>query len=206
MKTITNAEAALLGLLAEGHKHPYQIEKEVEYRDMRFWTELSMSTIYKTMNRLEKEGLVTSRTEIGERRVAQRIYTITREGRAALKEKVKELASAPAQGKWPADIGFYNIDALTREEAAAALTSYAEGCAKIAQGYRNLEKFLRDENCPPHRLQISIRPRMMYEAEQSWALGYVKQLEAAAASTRRRPAAASLRAAAAHRAKKEART
>jgi DNA-binding PadR family transcriptional regulator len=178
MTTISNAEAALLGLLAEGEKHPYQIEKDVEYRDMRFWTDLSMSTIYKTMNRLEKEGLLKSRTEIDERNVAQRLYTLTRTGRTALKKKVKELASMPAQAKWPADIGFYNMDALTRDEAAAAVKSYAEGCSKIIEGYRALEKFLRDENCPLHRVQISIRPRMLYEAERSWALSYVKQLEA----------------------------
>jgi hypothetical protein len=33
--TITSAEAALLGLLTEGDKHPYQIEKDVQFRDMR---------------------------------------------------------------------------------------------------------------------------------------------------------------------------
>jgi len=54
MPDLTNAEAALLGLLSERPMHPYQIEKEVRSRDMRFWTELSMSSIYKLLRKLEK--------------------------------------------------------------------------------------------------------------------------------------------------------
>jgi DNA-binding PadR family transcriptional regulator len=46
MPNLSNAEAALLGLLSEQSMYPYQIEKEVRYREMRFWTELSMSSIY----------------------------------------------------------------------------------------------------------------------------------------------------------------
>ena len=38
MVEITKAEAILLGLLSEQSMYPYQIEQEVKYRDMRFWT------------------------------------------------------------------------------------------------------------------------------------------------------------------------
>ena len=61
--SLSNAEAALLGLLAEKPMHPYQIEQEVRYRDMRFWTELSMSSIYKLLRKLEREGLVIKKVQ-----------------------------------------------------------------------------------------------------------------------------------------------
>ena len=47
MVEISNAETTLLGLLSEQSMYPYQIEQEVKYRGMRFWTELAMSSIYK---------------------------------------------------------------------------------------------------------------------------------------------------------------
>ena len=57
MDALSNGEAALLGLLSEKPMYPYQIEQEVKYRDMRFWNDLSMSSIYKLLDGLEKKGL-----------------------------------------------------------------------------------------------------------------------------------------------------
>ncbi|MBC8375118.1 MAG: PadR family transcriptional regulator, partial [FCB group bacterium] len=80
-ETISNAEAALLGLLAEKPKHPYQIEKDVEYREMRTWTDLSMSSIYKLLKKLEDQKLVTSEMVLTEDNRARKIYSISEAGR-----------------------------------------------------------------------------------------------------------------------------
>ncbi len=59
----------ILGLLAESPQgdHPYNIYKKIEERGMKNWTNiglsLSLSTIYRTLNRLETENLVESYTE-----------------------------------------------------------------------------------------------------------------------------------------------
>jgi DNA-binding PadR family transcriptional regulator len=52
--TLTNSEVALLGLLSEKAKHAYQIGRDVEHRDMRSWTDLSQSTIYRQLTSLHK--------------------------------------------------------------------------------------------------------------------------------------------------------
>ena len=66
MVEISKAEAALLGLLSECPMHAYQIEQEAEFRDMRSWTDLSMSSIYKLLKKLEERELVMRNDEMSE--------------------------------------------------------------------------------------------------------------------------------------------
>jgi DNA-binding PadR family transcriptional regulator len=74
MQEISNAEAALLGLLSEGPMYPYQIEQEVKYRDMRFWNDLSMSSIYKLLDGLERKGLVARANEVSPENRLRKLY------------------------------------------------------------------------------------------------------------------------------------
>ena len=57
---MTNKELAILGLVAEGPGYGYQIEQVIEERGMRNWTEIGFSSIYYILNKLEKEGWLTS--------------------------------------------------------------------------------------------------------------------------------------------------
>ena len=63
--SLTLMETALLGLLSEGPMHPYRIEKEVRERKLRSWTDLSMSSVYKLLVKLERRGLVLRQVRKG---------------------------------------------------------------------------------------------------------------------------------------------
>ena len=54
MITISNKETALLMLLTERPMHAYQIERVVKDRDMRLWTEMSMSSISRRINTVKE--------------------------------------------------------------------------------------------------------------------------------------------------------
>ena len=43
---MTNAEFAILSLIFELPRHGYEIEKTIEKRGMREWTEIGFSSIY----------------------------------------------------------------------------------------------------------------------------------------------------------------
>ena len=60
---MTNAELAILSLVAEQPRHGYEIEQVIEARGMRDWTEVGFSSIYYLLNKLEKAGLVESRLQ-----------------------------------------------------------------------------------------------------------------------------------------------
>jgi len=55
---VTDAELAVLGLLAEQPRHGYDIDRTIEHRGMREWTAIGFSSIYYLLDKLTKRGLV----------------------------------------------------------------------------------------------------------------------------------------------------
>jgi DNA-binding PadR family transcriptional regulator len=177
MPAISDADTALLGLLSEEPKHPWQIDKDVQWRDMRFWTDLSQSTIYKQLRTLAAAGLVSAREEPAEGRL-RKVYSLTEAGRVALRERLLQLLSEPQHLKWRVDLGTYNLDLLPRREAIEALARYRARLAESVAGYRELEKFLVESGCPAHRLAVARRPVHMLEGEMAWLDEFAAELRA----------------------------
>ena len=173
---LTNAETALLGLLAEGLSHAWQLQKEIESRGMRTWTDLSQSTIYKQLRVLESAGNVDTSDEIAEGRL-RKVYSITAEGRDALAAALIALLGEPEFPKQRIDIATYNADRAPREEVLKALAVYREELVKTIEWWRQLEEYLL-ENCPPHRRAVARRTRMMQEGELAWLDEFVAELGA----------------------------
>ena len=176
MQEISNAEAALLGLLSEGPMYPYQIEQEVKYREMRFWTELSMSSIYKLLKNLEKNNLVLRANEVSAENRLRKLYSISEEGTKVLQDKLKTLLSDPEHIRWQVDIATYNCDLLPLKTVRKALKEYRKGLEKNIAGYEDLQKFLKDSNCPAHRLGIALRPVYLLKGEIEWVDAYLAAL------------------------------
>jgi DNA-binding PadR family transcriptional regulator len=176
MSELSNAEAALLGLLSEEPMYPYRIEQEVTFRDMRYWTELSMSSIYKLLRKLEQKGLVTRINKVSSENRLRKHYTISPEGKKSLRKKLNELLSEPEHLRWQVDIGIYNCDLLPLKKAKAALKKYKSALKEKVKGYNALLQFLKDHNCPPHRFGVAVRPVYLLKGEIEWVDDYLAHL------------------------------
>ena len=60
MAHVSNAEFTLLSLLKEQPRHAYEIEQVIEERNMRDWTEIGFSSIYRLLSKLEGSWLAFS--------------------------------------------------------------------------------------------------------------------------------------------------
>jgi DNA-binding PadR family transcriptional regulator len=120
--TLTNAELTVLGLLAERPRYGYDIERTIETRGMRQWTEIGFSSIYYLLKRLEARGLVAASAPPEQRGGrTRRIYAITPEGRRACSRSTREALAHP-HPTYPAIlVGLANSPLLTTEEVRAAL-------------------------------------------------------------------------------------
>lgn len=177
MTQISNSTAALLGLLTEEPMYPYQIVKAVKWRDMRFWTELSMSSIYKLLRKCEKEGLVRRTDRISPESRLRKLYTLSAKGRKALEEKIADLLSQPNHTRWPVDIGIYNCDLLPQAAVRRALGNYRAELEEKIRCYKALLEFLRKEGCPAHRFGVATRPVFLLKGEIRWVDAFLSQLE-----------------------------
>lgn len=177
MAAISNADTALLGLLSEGPMHAWQIEKEVRERDMRFWTDLSQSTIYKQLPALESGGLIDCREEVVDGRL-RKVYSLTEAGWKAFRERLRRLLSEPEHLKWRVDLATYNVDLLAKADALESLAAYRAKLEANAKGYRDLEAYLVESGCPQHRLALARRAVRLIEGETAWLDEFVREIEA----------------------------
>ena len=79
---------AVLGLLSIGLRYGWQMEKFAVETDMRQWTPIGMSTIYKVLKDLAREGLVIAQKEPGGKGAARVSYALTQKGREAFQTEV----------------------------------------------------------------------------------------------------------------------
>lgn len=122
---ITNTELALLGLVAEGPRHGYQIEQDIEARGMREWTEIGFSSIYYSLNKLEAAGWLAGHldqeTLPGKRGPARKVYALTGAGWAVYQSAVRERLAHPRPRSADFALALGNLPALPPNEARAAL-------------------------------------------------------------------------------------
>ncbi len=176
MLELSSAETALLGLLCEGEMHAYQLEKTVAYRCMRDWTDLSMSSIYKVMRKLEQAGLAESRTEATQSNRVRKTYAVTPAGRKAIQARLLKWLEEPETMKYRLDLATYNFNLMPKEQALKALKTYRLGLQKSIEGYKQLEAFMAGEDCPNYRLALSRRQQYLLAAELNWVDAFAKEM------------------------------
>lgn len=176
MDKLSNSEAALLALLSEEPMYPYQIEQQVKYRDMRFWTDLSMSSIYKLLQKLEDRGYILRTDEISAENRLRKLYSVSDEGTKALGTKLVSLLSEPEHVRWQVDIGTYNCDLLPVKTVQRSLKAYRRGLEKNIEDYTALRKFLEDSGCPVHRHALASRAIFLLKGEIEWVDSFLEQI------------------------------
>jgi DNA-binding PadR family transcriptional regulator len=74
---------AILAILAERDRHGYELKSSFDEKVGEFWS-LNFGQIYSTLDRLEKEELVTHDREMQEKRPDRKIFSITSLGKKEL--------------------------------------------------------------------------------------------------------------------------
>jgi DNA-binding PadR family transcriptional regulator len=101
---------AVLALLAEEPMHPYRMQQLIKERGKDEVINVRQrASIYQTIDRLVRDGLVTVRETLREKgRPDRTIYEITEEGRTLLQEWLREMLSTPAEEfpEFPAALSF----------------------------------------------------------------------------------------------------
>ena len=122
---MTDAEMALLGLIAEQPRHGYEIEQLLEQRGMRQWTEIGFSSIYYLLRKLQDKGLIEDHMQAQPGHGPNRkVVQLTTKGREALRVAVLDALSEPQPRSSTILVGLSNLSLLTNAEAKKALRQY----------------------------------------------------------------------------------
>jgi DNA-binding PadR family transcriptional regulator len=121
---MTDAELAILSLVAEGPQHGYQIQQAIEARSVREWAAIGFSSVYYVLNKLEQDGLLDSTVSPSERGPARKVYSLTQAGTNILQTAIADLLSTPQPPGAGFAIGLANLHVLRPEQVRHALDTY----------------------------------------------------------------------------------
>jgi len=172
---MTNAELAILSLIAEQPRHGYEIEQVIEERGMREWTEVGFSSIYYLLKKLEKEGLIEGQLEEAERGPARKVYHPTSVGIEARRAALLETLSTPWRGYPPLMLGISNLPAISPVEAVAALQKYRD---KLAARLEDVQATWESQRPLPYFVDALFDYSIaLGTAELEWIEKFIKRVE-----------------------------
>jgi DNA-binding PadR family transcriptional regulator len=163
-------EIAVLGLICEKPMHGYEIEKTIEERNMRYWTEISFPSIYKILQKLEAKELIKAEIKLSKNNVPQRIYTATEKGQQTMKSSIMTIVSNVEKTIWRIDLGIANLYLLTKEERQDCLQKYIKSIDESIAIYKSLQAFFEEHHYPQSDHALATRPILHLETEKAWAM------------------------------------
>lgn len=173
---MTNAELAILSLVAEQPMHGYQIEQVIEQRGMREWTEIGFSSIYYLLKKLDGKKLVEGQLEETERGPARKVYHITQAGECALHNAMIEALSEPQRQYSNFPLGLGNLPVVSPKEALMALNQYQD---KLVSRLENLQASWKKQQPLPYFVDALFNySKTMMSAELLWVEKFIGQMEA----------------------------
>ena len=165
---MTPIELVLLGLLYEEDRYGYEIEAVIEERRMRNWTKIGFSSIYNSLNNLEKKGWIGSRHEEKHGSPARKVYFIHDDYRETVRETIKKSLHSPRRVYSEFSIGLAFSHFLSMEEVVDCLVQYRSNLESRKQAI--LESY--EEQPAAHHLihvkALFTHPLKLIEAEVEW--------------------------------------
>lgn len=158
-------EVILLGILARGPTHGYEVKRIVE-EEFEPFAPVKCGTVYYTLGKLHEQGYVTQRQVAEGTRPPKLVYSVTPKGRKRLKEALRESLHQPDRPFFAFDIGLFFIHFLGYE---AVLSAIADRKKRI-EGYLAFLSALeeRHPDVPFNIRAIKERSRLFIDAGRSW--------------------------------------
>lgn len=165
---MTQIEMVLLGLLYEEDRYGYQIEAVIEERKIRNWTKIGFSSIYNSLNNLEKKGWIGSRYEEEYGSPARKVYFVKDTFRDTVRETIKKALHTPQRVYSEFSIGLAFSHFLTKEEVYECLIEYRANLENRRQAILKSYKEQPMVHNIIHVKALFTHPLKLIEAEVEW--------------------------------------
>ncbi|MFA4907920.1 MAG: PadR family transcriptional regulator [archaeon] len=163
---MTQVELTILGIMAEGENHAYNIEKIIEQRGLRKRLSIGFSTIYTALKKLEKEYLLESRFDTQQNLHGKRTFSVTSLGKRTFTQELMKALSVPKHAESAFEIALCFAHLFSRAELKESLSLYdAELSRQIQIKVRELTDCNLNETV---KRGLLTRPLMLIQAERKW--------------------------------------
>lgn len=154
-------ELLLLGLLQRQEMHGYQLHEFID-SNMQTCVDLKKSTAYYLLEKMAKDGLITSSEGREGNRPTRQVYSLTPAGEAQFLNLLRQNLSSYLPTLFPGDTGITFLDDLPRAEAITLLQTRRTAMAQELE---------RVKQAPAHTgsLQLMIEHQIVHlQSELDW--------------------------------------
>ena len=168
---LTPAELTVLGLIIERPQHGYDLERVIEQRGIRQWTDIGFSSIYYLLGKLEKRGLLHA-PEGSAGGKSRRVLHATSEGRDVAARVALALVADPQPVPNPLLVGIANLPLFAQQDYAQALRARLTAIETRITGVRAAAE--AQAALPPAAREVFSYSLSLMEAERQWLASRVQ--------------------------------
>lgn len=120
-------DLALLGIVLEQPCSAYEIQKNIEYRNLSKWVKISSPSIYKNVIKLEEKGYLISETVREGKMPEKAVYSITPAGREYFLLLMKQTAARSVSVLFDFNAVIAGLNKVPKETALALIDAIRSG-------------------------------------------------------------------------------
>lgn len=159
----------VLGMLKQEALSAYDIQKQVDYRNISRWVKISTPSIYKKVLQLEQKGFMKG-TAVKEGKMAEKVvYSLTVEGEKEFERLMLEISSSPIHIFLDFNSVIVNLNSLPPEEQKLCLTNI-ENNVKVLKSYIEENISLKEDipEIPATGMAVLQQQFTLVQAIETW--------------------------------------
>ena len=173
MGKVSPLALAVLGLLGERPRHPYEVAFVMRQRHMDEHIRLNLGTLYHTFEQMQRAGWIEpTETEREGRRPERTVYSLTEQGTERFRDRLRELIAEPTGEYSSFEAGLSFMHQLSRGEAVELLRMRALALEHRLEAEDQILAWLKGKGLT----RLSLIEAEMVGEQQRWQLGWVRRI------------------------------
>ncbi len=168
-KSMSAIDLIVLGMLKQEPFSAYDMQKQVEYRNVSRWVKISTPSIYKKVIQLEEKGLVESHTKKEGKMPEKTIYSITAKGAQEFERLMLAIAEEPIHIFLDFNAVIVNLQSLPEEQQRLCLEKIRKNVMDMKG---ELEENIRQKEhvptIPAAGMAVLRQQYMLIQAVEAW--------------------------------------
>jgi DNA-binding PadR family transcriptional regulator len=172
------AGLAVLGILYEGERHPYDIARQIKIRHQEDPPGHTNRALYHAVEKLLEADLIEVVETVREgRRPERTLYRITEEGKEELRHTLVDVLASPQLGGRAFRAAVARLGYLPEQEVVMALASRLAGLQGMVAHAEASARILRDRTGLPRLFLLELEFSLaMMRAESAWVEDLLESL------------------------------
>lgn len=175
---MTTIDLIVLGMLKQDSLSAYDIQKQVEYRNISRWVRISTPSIYKKVIQLEEKGLISSRIEKEGKMPEKAVYSLTDVGNQEFEKLMLEISSKPINIFLDFNAVIVNLESMSKERQEECI-KHIECNLEIMKSNINENIKMKENNSsiPVTGMAVLQQQFVLVQAIEDWIVSLKQSLK-----------------------------